>query len=296
MFKRMRNRNGFTLVELLVVIGIIAILIGILLPTLSRARGAAAKIKCASQLRQIGQFGAMYAGAYNNFLPIGYVQYESYAPGNSVLWFMQKSFNTNGPVGLGYLFSSGIVKPDREFNKRIWYCPSLPDAWALTYNSSKNKWVDIPISNDQAMAWPSGQMLVKMGYSSRPILTSKLNDEQTLRWSAGPGGTASSYSAPCYSNNSGMTVSKLRSTNVFKSKAIMSDFCEDPRLIQGVHKDGVNVLYASYAVKWIPRDMFKQELDNGAIKINGSPTQPNYNYSGDWFALGRMWENFDRQQ
>src|SRR6266550_6925071 len=123
---RKQHRNGFTLIELLVVIGIIALLLGILLPTLSRAREAANRIKCASQLRQIGQYAAMYAGQYNNFLPLGYVTYDSYAPGNSVIWFMQKSFMTNGPVGLGYLWSSGIIKYDSGATRQVWYCPNVP--------------------------------------------------------------------------------------------------------------------------------------------------------------------------
>jgi len=66
---RRGSRRGFTLVELLVVIGIIAIMIGILLPTLARARESARQIKCMSNMRQLSTAVVMFAGEHKSWMP-----------------------------------------------------------------------------------------------------------------------------------------------------------------------------------------------------------------------------------
>lgn len=95
------RRRGFTLVELLVVIGIIAVLIGILLPALSRARSAARSVQCQANLRSIGQALQMYVGAYKGFLPLGFNNSNSAAVYNwtSLLVGMMDRGASNNSAG-----------------------------------------------------------------------------------------------------------------------------------------------------------------------------------------------------
>jgi len=65
---RSRSRYAFSLVELLVVVGIIAVLIGLLFPVLANARIAARTVACQSNMRQLGQALQMYANTNNGWL------------------------------------------------------------------------------------------------------------------------------------------------------------------------------------------------------------------------------------
>ncbi len=75
----MRTRKGFTLVELLVVIAVVAILSSVLMPVFGRARAAARTTACVSNLRQIGQAFAMYAQDWDGNLPAA-MPYAAVAP------------------------------------------------------------------------------------------------------------------------------------------------------------------------------------------------------------------------
>src|SRR5438477_635685 len=66
------RRCGFSLVEMLVVLGIIILVIGLLIPAVMNARRASRQTQCASNLRQIGALLIMYANANNDYVPMGY--------------------------------------------------------------------------------------------------------------------------------------------------------------------------------------------------------------------------------
>src|SRR4051812_31606371 len=83
----MRKNKAFTLVELLVVIGIIALLISILLPALANARRSANTVKCLSNLRQVGNAAQMYAGDFRGALPVCRQDYpDPGTPVNQYYW------------------------------------------------------------------------------------------------------------------------------------------------------------------------------------------------------------------
>lgn len=109
---------GFTLVELLVVIGIIAVLIGTLLPALARSRKQAQLLQCASNLRQIGIAVSNYTIANAGYIP-SWTNWVSLTPGvgnsgDEPAW-SQKLERYLAPIGSS-LYNCPAFPVDRRFN------------------------------------------------------------------------------------------------------------------------------------------------------------------------------------
>ncbi len=119
--KQGSNAGAFTLVELLVVIGIVALLIAILLPSLAKARKAAQQTQCASNLHQIGLANQIYA------------QTTGYYPGCQA--FLSGTAGSNAPRVAVW---AGCLKAYMNNQTGAFYCPSEENDLRWTVITSGN--------------------------------------------------------------------------------------------------------------------------------------------------------------
>lgn len=117
--------RAFTLIELLIVLGVMALLAGLLLPGLGLARDSARGVRCASNLRQLLSAWSMYAHEYSDrAMPLAYWSFEDIGAGEQIFWW-----GTHGTATTPPRFELGFVAPyldARPHERSVFECPSQP--------------------------------------------------------------------------------------------------------------------------------------------------------------------------
>jgi len=298
MVTTLRRARAFTLVELLVVIGIIAILVSILLPTLNRAREAGQRTQCLSNLHQINVMLNMYANMYRGKIPLGFNNASTGACAYGNCNFLSKKASGGDAegggaasrlVGLGILFRANILK---EGEGRVMYCPSVSDQdLYYSFNTSGNP-------------WPPSAGQTRTPYSARPSLntdpsTTAHVPEFSVCWlnkgtwaPVRPTWPGMTIASPDTSPAEMFTFSKLKGRAMVCDLNTVDPNAGMPDRVLAVHKKGINVLYATGAAKWVDRSAFNDQLQHWK---NAGHSPYFTGNATDAMIYDRVWNNIDAE-
>jgi prepilin-type N-terminal cleavage/methylation domain-containing protein len=300
-------RRGFTLVELLVVIGIIALLVSMLLPALQKAREAGNRAACLSNLHQMHTMLVMYAGMYKDQVPLGISAGggtgASVANGTNYWLTRPATVADKDPdtdrvrfMGLGLMIKQKIVN---EGSGRVFYCPSSTDRHH-GYDTDANPW----------KPWNLG---ARASYSVRGSINTLPEDqthapEQMVCYTtSGPyfhpvKPTWPDMKIPTFSAPTPPPATPMFRLNKLKNRAIASDLnaidaltaassgVSQDRLLTA-HAKGLNVLYANGGAKWVQRSVIDAQIRaalNGRTMFGTGATYA--------VLVDQVWNNLDAEQ
>lgn len=223
---RSSRRRGFTLVELLTVVAILTVLIALLLPALRKARVAAKRVECASNLRQQGNAFLAYAADHDLQYP------PPVTPVSRVHWpfgvMCVNNYPQPGPpAGQCALFADGYIT-----DPRILYCPAVDGGLSFTFDN----W-DAPNWNFTMIGycdWAQYKSSWDVSRTLDPFVANKPADASMRLLASDLAGTSN------------------QGTGVWNN-----------HLRDGTQQDGGNVLLNDGAVQWRPFSEMQPRLQMG---------------------------------
>lgn len=275
--------RAFTLVELLVVIGIIALLIAILMPALSKARAQANTVACASNLRQMGIAMTMYINETKHYPGAAAVNSAGRPP--FAIWPTRlRRMMRSTPITIGVAGSSGGGV------EKLFWCPANQEGfqWQVKYSAPGGAYA---VDSDTGYGYDVGELLLNVftvpfsyGYNDWGVDATQAQNAERQR---GLGGDIIYPRDPdpkkqCY---------ELKANRVKKASEMIAiadnttdgswDYNIDPRPSDAgefpgkIHRGGSNVLFCDGHVDWYAQ---KDLINIKSADPRGS-------------AMNRMWNN-----
>lgn len=236
-----RNGNrvliGFTLIEVLVVVAIIALLVAILLPSLKAAKDQAKRTDCASNLHQIGVALTMYVNAHKENLPPLYRT-------SSVFTTYYMRHTSAGTINLGLLANARYAN-----NPLLFYCSgqNQVESASLTYDGPDNQWYT---DSEYAGLAVSPKPAVRSSYPARLIEVGSSSNGSQVGGSSGtatgvpmPAGKLTSWKISKFGRN--VLYSDFTGVTEWSGGGIEAGFVSSPH-----RRKGHNCLLGNGAVRW----------------------------------------------